>query len=452
MEIMSIITVVAVIAFVVTVLTTVKWVLSLRRVVNTNEVHIVQSNKETISYGKDMPKGNTYYEWPSWIPIIGIQVIKLPVSVFSLRLENYEAYDKGRVPFVLDLEAFFRIEDSNVAAQRVANVQDLTNQLRSILQGAARTILASKDIEEIMQGRAEFGDAFTAEVKEQLKSWGVTTVKNIELMDIRDSKESKVIQNIMEKKKSLIEMQSRMEVAENKKKAENAEIDARREVDLNKQVAEQQVGVRTAEKEKEVGIALQKAQQDVKEQEKVTTEKEMEVVKVAQTKQAEIDKQVQIVQAEQKRDTDVIFAEGEKKKTVLVAEGQLEAKKREAQGIEAEGNARAEAEKAMQMAPVSAQITLAKEIGENAGYQQYLITIRQVEAQQAVGIAQADALQKADVKVIANAGDAGSGLTSVGQVFSAKGGTNIGAMLEGLVNTEQGAALISKFLGGSKAE
>lgn len=452
MEIMSIITVVAVIAVVVTVLTTVKWVLSLRRVVNTNEVHIVQSNKETISYGKDMPKGNTYYEWPSWIPIIGIQVIKLPVSVFSLRLENYEAYDKGRVPFVLDLEAFFRIEDSNVAAQRVANVQDLTNQLRSILQGAARTILASKDIEEIMQGRAEFGDAFTAEVKEQLKSWGVTTVKNIELMDIRDSKESKVIQNIMEKKKSLIEMQSRMEVAENKKKAENAEIDARREVDLNKQVAEQQVGVRTAEKEKEVGIALQKAQQDVKEQEKVTTEKEMEVVKVAQTKQAEIDKQVQIVQAEQKRDTDVIFAEGEKKKTVLVAEGQLEAKKREAQGIEAEGNARAEAEKAMQMAPVSAQITLAKEIGENAGYQQYLITIRQVEAQQAVGIAQADALQKADVKVIANAGDAGTGLTSVGQVFSAKGGTNIGAMLEGLANTDQGAALISKFLGGNKAE
>ena len=67
------------------------WILTLRRVVNTNEVHIVQSSKSTTSYGKDQPNGNTYYQWPSWIPFIGIQVIKLPVSVFSLRLKDYEA-------------------------------------------------------------------------------------------------------------------------------------------------------------------------------------------------------------------------------------------------------------------------------------------------------------------------------------------------------------------------
>ena len=180
------------------------WVITLRRVVSTNEVHIVQGSKNTVSYGKDQESGNTYYAWPAWIPIIGISTIRLPVSVFSLRLRDYEAYDNGRLPFVLDLEAFFRIENSNVAAQRVANFSELNNQLTSILQGAARTILASKSIEEIMQGRSEFGVAFTEEVNEQLKAWGVTTVKNIELMDIRDSRDSQVIQNIMEKKKSEI--------------------------------------------------------------------------------------------------------------------------------------------------------------------------------------------------------------------------------------------------------
>ena len=39
-----------------------------RRVVATNEVHIVQSAKRTTSYGKDTTNGNTYYQWPSWIP------------------------------------------------------------------------------------------------------------------------------------------------------------------------------------------------------------------------------------------------------------------------------------------------------------------------------------------------------------------------------------------------
>ena len=57
-------------------------ILDLRRVVPTNQVHIVQRAKQTISYGKDTENGNTYYEFPSWIPILGITKVVLPVSVF----------------------------------------------------------------------------------------------------------------------------------------------------------------------------------------------------------------------------------------------------------------------------------------------------------------------------------------------------------------------------------
>lgn len=421
------------------------WVVSLRRVVNTNEVHIVQSRKKTTSYGKDLSDGNTYYEWPSWIPVIGIQVIKLPVSNFSLRLEGYDAYDKGRLPFVLDMEAFFRIADSNIAAQRVSNVQELNNQLRSILQGAARTILASKDIEEIMQGRAEFGEAFTKEVAEQLTHWGVTTVKNIELMDIRDSKDSKVIQNIMEKKKSLIEMQSRIEVAENTKQAQTAELAAKQAVDIRAQEAQQAVGIRTAEKEKEVGIAKEQALQEIKSQEKVTTEKSMEVVKVQEVKKADIEKEVKIVQAEEQKRTQVIKAEGTKEQTVIIAEGNLEAQRRAAEGIRVEGEAKGAAETAILMAPVETQITLAKEIGENVGYQNYLVTVRQVEANEKIGIENAKALEAADLKIIVNSGEVTGGVQSLSEVLTSKGGVALGSMLEGLSNTEQGAALLNKL-------
>lgn len=446
MEIAIIPTIGALIALAIIVSTTF-WVLSLRRVVSTNEVHIIQSSKQTVSFGKDQESGNTYYEWPSWIPVIGITVIKLPVSVFSLRLKDYEAYDNGRLPFVLDLEAFFRIENSNVAAQRVAGYQELNAQLTSILQGAARTILASKTIEEIMQGRSEFGDAFTKEVNEQLKAWGVTTVKNIELMDIRDSRESQVIQNIMDKKKSEIEKESRIVVAANKKAAQNAEIDAQREVEINRQLAEEQVGIKTAEKDKAVGIANEKAQQDIKAQQKVTTEKAMEVARVENVKAAEIAKDVNVVKAEEQRQTDVISAEGQKQKTVLIAEGQLEAQKREAEAVLVNGQAKAESEKLLQLAPVEAQIVLAKEIGENQSYQQYLITIRQVEAQQAIGVEQARALDKADIKVIANSGTVTGGISSLGELFTSQGGSNVGAALEGLAQSEIGKQLLDKFTG-----
>lgn len=430
----------------------------LRRVVPTNEVHIVQSAKATTSYGKDTGHGNTYYEWPSQLPFFGVTRITLPMSVFDLDLESYEAYDKGRLPFVVDVKAFFRITDSNVAAQRVASFDELREQLKAIVQGAVRVILASNDIEVILQGRSTFGEQFTTEVTEQLANWGVSTVKNIELMDIRDSSNSQVIKNIMEKKKSHIEMESRTEVAKNKRLAQIAEIEAQKEVSLQDQAAKQEVGLRTIETERQIDLQKQAKIQAVKEQERTTKDKEMGVIKVEAVRKAEITREVTLVQAQQNKETALINAEaqresailaaqGQKDTTVLVAEGQLEAKKREAEGIAAEGAAKAEAQKAMELAPVQAQIVLAKEIGENESYQKYLITIKQLEAGQAVGIEQAKALEKAEVKVIANTGNATSGLNSVMDLFSSKGGTEIGAMLEGLAQTDKGQELIAKVTG-----
>ena len=99
----------------------------------------------------------------------------------------------------------------------------------------------------------------------------------------------------------------------------------------------------------------------------------------------------------------------------------------------------------MQLAPVEAQIVLAKEIGENEGYQQYLLGIENIGAYKIVGVEQAEALKVADIKIIANTGEPVEGMSNVMDLFSAKGGTNIGAMLEGLAQTEQGQALMEKY-------
>ncbi|MFT3806333.1 SPFH domain-containing protein [Arenimonas sp.] len=433
------------------------WVLGLRRVVPVNEVHIVQTRNSTISYGKGFDS-NTYYEWPSRLPLIGLQKVTLPVSNFSIDLPDYAAYDKERVPFLVHVMAFFRINDSNTAAQRVASFDELKTQLTAIVQGSVRTVLAGHEIDQIMLDRSRFGEAFTKEVQPQLGGWGVEAIKNIELMDIRDAKESDVIQNIMAKRTSGIERESRLVVADNHRQAEMAEIAAKREVELSKQQAMEQVGLRTAEKDKNVGVANEQASQQVKVEQRETAAKEMDVVQVKNVRGAEIDRQVaviaagkakevSIVEAEAGKQVAIVEAEGGKTQAVLVAEGKLEAAKRNAEGIAVEGAAKGTAETAILMAPVDAQIKLAEKIGSDKGYQEYLLGVRNIEAIQAVGVAQADALKGADVKVISNAGTPSKGLSGVMDLFSAGGGTAVASMLEALSQSEEGKKLLEKFSG-----
>jgi flotillin len=414
-----------------------------RVVVPTNEVHIVQSGKKSISYGSGLEAGNSYYEFPSWIPKIGVTVSKFPLSVFDLNLLNYDAYDVDRLEFLVDVRAFFRVSDSQTAAQRVSNFQELKDQLSGVLQGAVRNVLAKYTLDHIMTDRATMGAEFSAVVDEGLKEWGVQTVKTIEFMNIRDAQNSQVIHNIMAKKKSFIEKESRMEVAKNLQEAESREIEAQRQIALSKTEAEQTVGLREAEKEKIVGIAQEKSEQEVQAEAKTTAERQMEVQKVQSVKTAEIEREVAVVKAEQDQRVKVVSAEAEREAAIKIAEGNLQATLKNAEGIQAEGIAKGEAEKAILLAPVNAQMTLAKEIGENQSYQDYLIKIRNVEATEAVGKEMAGAIKAADLKIIANGGDVQSGMSNLAGVFSPAGGTSIAGMLTALSQTEEGQALVN---------
>lgn len=418
-----------------------------RRVVPTNMVHIVQSSKNTVSYGRGRDAGNTYYAIPAFIPFFGVTVTSFPESIFDISLRDYEAYDTGRLPFVVDIKAFFRIADSQIAAQRVANFQELQGQLMGVLQGAVRGILGNNKLENIMQDRSNLGEMFTKEVNDQLQEWGVTTAKMIEFMDIRDSNGSQVIYNMMAKEKSRIEMESRVTVANNIREAEMKEIEANREIALSKTQAQQQVGIRQAEADKEVGIAKEKSNQEVQSETKITTERLMEVKKVEEVKSAEIARDVAVVKAEQDKQVQVVNADAEKESTIRIAAGKLDATKKDAEGIQAVGAARADAEKQMLLAPVNAQLTLAKEIGENQAYQEYLVKVENIKASQAVGVEMAGAIKAADLKIIANGGDVQSGIGNLADIFTPKGGTSIGGMLTALGQTEEGAALLEKVVG-----
>lgn len=126
------------------------------------------------------------------------------------------------------------------------------------------------------------------------------------------------------------------------------------------------------------------------------------------------------------------------------AEGQLVKAKKSAEGIQAEGEAKALVETKMQMAPVDAQLKLASEIGSNKEYQAYLISIRQIEAFQIIGIEQAKNLGNADIKIIAGSGSVADGVNKAAGILTPTGGFNLAGMLEAFGSTEIGQQVLEK--------
>lgn len=444
------------------------YLLSLRRIVPTNVVHIVQRGKNTVSYGVGKTS-NVYYEFPKWFPFIGVDVRILPVSNFDIELSKYSAYDKDRVPFVVDVKAFFNIADTNKAAEKVESFDELRKQLENVVQGAVRSILAKSPLEEIMEERSIFGDKFTESVNKDLSNWGVEAIKNIELMDVRDADGSTVIQQIMAKRMSAIDKESRIEVAQNKKLAQQAELEAKKEIEVKvaetqriseeaKAQSQEAIGIANAKSQKNAGIAEQESLAEIARARKATAEQAMEVVKINEIRQAEIDKEKGIIQAEQQKKMMEVNSDAKKYQMEVEAHAQLEAKKREADGLRSMGEAEAEviklrgvseaeAKKAMELAGVTAQTTLAKEIGGNKPYQEYLIRIKEVEVSQVVGVEQyrslAEALSKADLKLLINSGDVNSGIGKLSDLFTSKGASQLNGLIEGLKQTEEGKAVLS---------
>lgn len=414
-----------------------------RTVVPTNMVHIVNTSKGRRVYGKDSKFGNTYYAFPSWIPRIGVSVTEFPISNFSIPLIKYAAYDHKRLPFCVDVQAFFVMEDANIVSERVSDFKELKQHLTQIVSGAVRKVCASLPLEEILASRSELSKSFENEVAEQLKAWGVKPVNSIEFMNIQDTEGSKVIQDIQNKEESRIDRESRMVRSENAREAEAKEIENKRQIDINRQEALQQVGTRTAEKEQAIGISQEQSKQAVAEQAKETAEKLMEVKQVEDTRKATIEKTVQVTQAEARKETEVIAAQASKSKEVLEAEakltqdelkakGDLLLQEAQAKGILAVGAANADSEKQLQMASVDPQITLAKEIGSNKEYQEYLLSLEQIKVNGEVGKANAVALEKAEVHIVSGDG--------------ASLGKSLGSLLSGFNATDIGKKLVSKAL------
>lgn len=396
--------------------------------------------------------------WPSWVPIVWISIQKLPLSVFDLQLNWYKAYDSWKVPFIVDVTAFFSIEDPELAAQKIFTMAELKDQLNETLKWVVRKVLASKDIIEIMESRKEIKDEFYAEVLTAVKNWWVTS-KNVEFMDIRDPDDwsSQVIWNIMMKKRSQIEAESQIEVAENQKRSmierENKEAEARakaaeakaradimasdalRESELKRIENEKLTQNQDIEKDRILAIQREVAKQNLYESEKETKAKFLEIKQLEEEKNAEISKNIELIKADEQKQKSVIDAEAEKETITLRAQVEKTEVELKAQAeknrIESIWLAKAKEIDFIGSAEAKNKMEMAKALNEfTEAALKFMEKELEVRLSEIVDLEKAKALAKADVKVISTWPNWWEGLNNFMDLFSAKWGANIWAMVD----------------------
>ena len=106
----------------------------------------------------------------------------------------------------------------------------------------------------------------------------------------------------------------------------------------------------------------------------------------------------------------------------------------------------------MEKAQVAGQIELFDKVNKDAGYQEFIVKQRQVEAMEKIGVEQAKNLSNAEIKIFANSGSVADGVNQAGKILSSKTGLDMSSMLETFASTPVGQEVTKTLLNKVKGD
>ena len=421
------------------------WVLTWRKIVPADEAHVViQTGKMRLFTSHkdytDKYKGNTgvvqegkavYYKVPEIIPKWGMEVHEIPLKILPINVSSFKAFDKDRARFLCNIIAYVVINDPIEAARRFGGNLDLLKEdVRNIVQATTRDATTKVPIREIINDREGIVKEIKDPLKEAIQNWGLD-LRDIELVEFSDPPDSHVINDISSIIEEQINSEARQKNAEQQKlarmkEAESDELARKREIARDELVARRE----------------QERDQKVAELEKLAKEKQLDVERVKEVKTQEIEKERAIVEAEERKRTGIIKAEQDK---------EMEKIRREQKRLDGEGErlrreeiAKGEAAPIREMGQAEADVIKLKGLAEaeakdklQAALNKFgdeairaLVAEKIVDMEKAVGIATADALRDADLRVFAgNNGNSGFDLGSMVESIKASSDTTANSVL-----------------------
>lgn len=377
------------------VLLIIKGIANMYRIVDVSEAHIVitPKRKMIISSDKSIGEKNWYFNIPKTIPFIGRSVRRIDVSVHESVIKQ-ETYEKGQARYYVTSSTKYKVHDVSTAAETFRSFEELTAFLKEIIEASVRAVTVKYEIETARANKTVIENDIRNEMEDDFARFGLK-IQNFNLVDFQDTESSKIVSSISQRREAEITSNTAIEVAERNKAARVKQAEANQSASIREIEAQQMISERDQQRIKKIEIERREAETQ-----------RLEVVKVQTLKQQEIDKEKAIILAEQESATASILKEklqqeglGMRLKAEEIAKGEAAAIR---ENLVAEADGKAKLQEALS--------------GFDTNAINAMVAQQVVEAQKAIGLAGADALRQAEVKIFV--GDGGKQGFDIGQLVS----------------------------------
>ena len=229
------------------------------RIVSPTEAHLVVTPKKKLIVSSDdsiaTGKKKTYFKIPSGIPFIGRQVRVMDLTIKEIVLTQI-SYEKNQARFNVKSSTKFRISDVLRAAETFDSNEELKKQLEEVIVSSTNAVAALYDVVAMRSKKQEMSNAIQKEMVDDLKQWGLSLV-SFQLIDFKDTEDSKIISDISKRREVEIESRTREENAEKIKQARIKEADAEEKA-KTREIAKDQVVAEREENKKQMISEQQK--------------------------------------------------------------------------------------------------------------------------------------------------------------------------------------------------
>lgn len=275
-----------------------------------------------------------------------------------------------------------------------AKTSEISDQIKDILIGEVRSLMATMTIEEINADRIKFIGKAKENIETELNKVGFSII-NINNADISD--DANYIKNLGQKAATKALAQAQADIAEEKKKGD---------IQIAETNKQREIAVADAEKERETTVAQTRQEQEVRVAE-INQEKEIKLAEAEKNKQSGIANQkaeqaANIAKANTAAESEKAKAEAEKISAIAKAQAEADSNRAESESL-AEANvakakaeadskkAEAEAAKILKEAEAKADATKLQLEAEAEGTRKKLLA--EAEGKRASLMAEADKVQ-----------------------------------------------------------
>ncbi len=275
---------------------------------------------------------------------------KLDITIMTIKQERDEVYTVSGVPIKLDWVAQVQIDSEEAALRTAARAfldkkrDDVQKIITETLSANFRAIVGQLSVEAIHRDRDEFVQKVQDLARDDVAAMGIKVI-SMGIEEITDDQGYLIAmaapQIAAVKRDATIaqadaEREARVRAATATREAEQAELDAQREILAQREA----LSIREVEVQKRVGLANATSEQEVQ---------KLRALAVEQQQEAEV-----LVPARAKRQSIEIEAEAERRRVIINAEAQADSTRKraeaEAQATEQRGRSEAVAYQAMKEA------------------------------------------------------------------------------------------------------